>query len=128
MLGLLSYIPIIGKLFDTVGTITSKLQDTKVALARVTSEEERVRLEVEEKALEARLSGLIASQKGPLGWITAVAQGIIGLSIAILIAKMVVYDKAFGQWTSGHTDSLGKDLWDLLKIVVAFYFVTTWVR
>lgn len=127
-MGFLSFIPIIGKLFDTVGSITSKLQDTKVALARVTSEEERVRLEVQEKALEARLSGLIASQRGPLGWMVGLVQGIMGLTIAFLLVKLAVYDKALGQWTQGHTDPLGKDLWDMVKLVVGFYFVTTWIK
>lgn len=127
-MGFLSWLPFIGKAFDTIGSITNKISDTKVALARVTSETERARLEAELGELQAKRDGLIASQKGPFGWITNVVQGLLGLAIVVLVWKLAVYDKALGQWTHGHTEALGKDLWDLIKIAFGFYFVTTWFR
>ena len=45
----------------------------------------------------------------------------MGLCAAILVAKLLVWDLAFGQWTGGHTDKLSDQaFWILQTIIVAY--------
>lgn len=128
MFSLLSMIPVIGKLFDTVSTITNKLGDIKVATLNATTQQERDKLEAQARELESRRDVLIAQQKTPGGLLVTVIQSLLGLAVVIIMWKLVVWDKALGQWTSGHTDKLSPDIWDYIKVVTGFYFVTTWLR
>ncbi len=33
------------------------------------------------------------------------------------------FDKALGQWTQGRTDALSPELWQVVMVVVGFYFL-----
>lgn len=127
MFSWLSVIPIIGKLFDTVGTITNKLTDARIAAIQAGTEVERIRWEGEVKSLEARLTVMTAALNSPYGALVIIPQFLLGMAVVIIMWKIVVYDQALGQWTSGRTNALGKDVWDFIKIVTGFYFVSTWL-
>lgn len=125
---LLQAIPVIGKLFDTVSSVTNKLTDARIAARTAQSEDEKTAAAERVASLEARLGFMKAQQASPLGWLFNVVQALIGVAVALLVWKLLVYDKALGQWTSGHTDPLGEDLWDLMKLVLGFYFITSWLK
>ena len=42
---------------------------------------------------------------------------------AFLLTKIYIYDKALGQWTGGHTDPLDPNLWNVVMVVLGFYFL-----
>lgn len=125
---LLKLIPFVGQAFDLAGQITSKIGDLKVAQINAATEQERIKVGEQIAELEAKRAVLVAQASSPYGWITQTIQGLLGLAVVILMWKLVVWDKALGTWTGGHTDPLGSDIWDFVKIVVGFYFVTTWFR
>ena len=47
----------------------------------------------------------------------------LAMPVAILLWKVFVFDKAFGQWTFGTTDALSPELWQVVMIVIGFYFL-----
>lgn len=127
MFSWLSLIPVVGKLFDTVSSVTNKLTDARIAAIQAGTEVERIRWEGEVKSLEARQTVLIAALNSPYGVLVIIPQFLLGMAVVIIMWKIVVYDQALGQWTSGRTNALGKDVWDFIKIVTGFYFVSTWL-
>jgi hypothetical protein len=50
-------------------------------------------------------------------------RGLMAFPVVVLLWKLLIYDKALGQWTMGHTDALGDDLWKVVAAVIAFYFL-----
>lgn len=128
MFSLLSALPIIGKLFETVTSITNKLGDIKVAQINATTQQERDRLAAQSRELEAKRDVMIAQSKTPAGQVSIWIQNLLGLAVVIILWKIVVWDQALGQWTGGFTHALGKDVWDFIKIATGFYFVTTWFK
>jgi hypothetical protein len=44
--------------------------------------------------------------------------------VSILIGKVLVWDKALGQWTGGRTDALDPNLWQVVMVVLGFYFLS----
>jgi len=128
MLGILSLLPVVGKVFDTVGTITSKITDLKVAQVKAGTDEKRDRLAAEQKALEARRDALIALAASPGGMMVVIIQSLLGFAVVIIMWKIVVWDQALQELTHGFTNKLGDDVWEYIKIVTGFYFVSTWVR
>lgn len=128
MLGFLSFIPVIGKLFETVTMITNRLTDLKIAQVNAGTERERDKLTAEQKGLEARRDALIALAASPGGIMVIIIQSLLGMAVVIIMWKIVVWDQALQSWTGGYTAALGADVWDFIKIVCGFYFVSTWLR
>ena len=56
--------------------------------------------------------------------INRLVRALLALPVAILLWKVLVWDKALGQWTGGSTDPLSAELWQVVAVVVGFYFVT----
>jgi hypothetical protein len=114
---------ILGALTGLAGplaTIAGKILDTKAALAKAQSDDERNKLQVEMEQLNAQKSVLIAEAGSRLN---AIMRGLMAFPVVVLLWKLLIYDKAFGQWTMGHTDPLGDDLWKVVAAVIAFYFL-----
>jgi hypothetical protein len=103
-----------------IATIAGKLADTKVALAKAQTDEERNKINGEIEELHAQKSVLIAEAGSRLN---AIIRGMMAFPVVVLLWKLLIFDKAFGQWTGGHTDALGEDLWKVVAAVIAFYFL-----
>ena len=72
-----------------------------------------------EIALRQTEASIIRQEQG--WWLTALPRPVMGLCAAILVAKLLVWDLAFGQWTGGHTDTLSDQaFWILQTIIVAY--------
>lgn len=70
---------------------------------------------------EAELNAqVIIAEQGH--WLTRLPRPAIALAVVVLIWKLLVYDKALGQWTAGHTDPLGADIWSVVKVIIIAYF------
>jgi hypothetical protein len=76
-------------------------------------------LELEKREAEVNAAVVIAEQGN---WFTRSVRPAIGWSVVILLWKILVWDKALGQWTHGHTDPLGPDIWSVVKTVLIAYF------
>ena len=75
-----------------------------------------------EIAARAEATKLLIAEQGH--WFTRSVRPGIGWVILILLAKVLLYDKAFGQWTGGHTDALDANLWNVVMVVIGSYFGT----
>lgn len=127
-MGFLSLIPFIGKFFDTVSTITDRITNLKIAQVNAGTERDRDKLVAEQRGLEARRDALIALAASPGGIMVIIIQSLLGMAVVIIMWKIVVWDQALQSWTGGYTAALGADVWDFIKIVCGFYFVSTWLR
>lgn len=103
-----------------LATIAGKILDHKTALAQAQSDDERNRLNAAIEELHSQQAVLVAEAGSRLN---AIIRGLMAAPVAILLWKLLVYDKALGQWTGGHTDPLGSDLWKIVAAVIAFYFI-----
>lgn len=55
-------------------------------------------------------------------WVTRSVRPLLALPVIILIWKLLVWDKALGQWTHGSTDSLSDQVWWYCTTVTVAYF------
>lgn len=124
--GLLSLIGIVPNVLNTVNGITNAIANEKIAALNARTDQERVAAEERVQSLQAQRDVLIEDakhSKADLYMRLAIAIG-----PAVLLNKVLIWDKALGSWTGGHTDPLGTDLWAVVTAVVAFYFVTSIFR
>lgn len=108
-------------LFGTVNSVTAALSNEKIAQIQATSDEEKLRIQTRIDMLQARQAVLIAD--GGHSTLDLWIRAFLAFPVIAVTTKILVWDKALGQWTGGHTDALGADLWHLLMVVYGFYFV-----
>lgn len=49
----------------------------------------------------------------------------LAFPVVFLMWKVLIYDKALGQWTDGHTDALDPNLWLVVMTIIGFYTIDT---
>lgn len=108
-------------LFTTVNGITAAITNEKINLAQAQNESDRIAAQEKIASLQAKQAVLIAESGSSK--LNAFVRAAIGGSVAIVIAKLLVYDKALGQWTGGHTDSIDPNLWTVITAAIGFYFL-----
>lgn len=108
-------------LVDPISKITSQITQVKLERAKAETDQERIHADERIKGLEARRAVLVAESGGSK--INAIMRAAIAMPVAIVLWKIFVWDKAFGQWTSGRTDSLSPELWQVITAVIGFYFL-----
>jgi hypothetical protein len=108
-------------LFTTVNGITNAITNEKINLAQSQNEADRIASQEKIASLQAKRDVLIA-EAGHSN-INAIIRATIGGSVAFLLAKVYVWDKALGDYTGGHTDSLDPNLWNVIMATIGFYFV-----
>ena len=111
----------ISGLFGSVNHITDAISNERIAKLKATTEEEHVRADENIKTLEARRDVMIAESAHSN--INAIIRAVIALPVAIVLWKILAYDKALGEWTHGHTDALDPNLWNVVMVVIGFYFL-----
>lgn len=109
-------------LADPISRIAGKIADAKVAVANATTDKERVAAEERVKTLEAKRDVMVAESQDPTNRRMRAA---LASPVAVFLWKVIVFDKALGQWTGGRTDGLSPELWYVVMTVVAFYFLDT---
>lgn len=107
-------------LSDPIKGITDTIERVALAKENTKSEPARMAHESHMKALEARLA-VIQVTSNSLPW--RLARFLLTLPVIILMAKLLAYDRALGQWTGGHTDSLSWQEWSYIGTIVGGYFV-----
>lgn len=114
---------LISGFFGSVNGITNALSNAKIAQINATTKEEKIRADERVEALTLRRDVLIAdAAHSKIDMWTR-----LGFSIGpiIVLGKILIYDKALGQWTGGFTDPLGDMLWEVIMVELSFYFVYT---
>lgn len=110
-------------LINPISGIVKDIADAKVQLAKAETDEERVHAQERIGTLQARRDVMVAEAGGPYGWINAMMRGLLALGPTVLLLKIFIYDKALGQWTDGSTDALDPNLWQVVTVVLGFYFL-----
>lgn len=118
MLWLLQLIP---GLFTTVNGITNAIANERLKLIDAKTEQARITTQERITSLQAKRDVLVA-ESGRSN-INAILRSSIGASVAFVLAKLLVWDKALGDYTGGHTDPLDPNLWNVIMATIGFYFV-----
>lgn len=120
MIGILQAIPIVGKLFDTIDSVSKAIAQVQVNKQNATTEQERIRWHAEEEQLNGRMQYLKAQAGQPWGRIALLVQVIASVPVIAVIWKIVIWDQMLGL---GFTSPLGKDIWYLIYMVWSFWFL-----
>jgi len=107
--------------FSTITGITNAITNEKINLAQSQTESDRIASQEKIASLQAKRDVLIA-ESGSSN-INAFIRASIGGSVAIVLGKIFVWDKALGDYTGGHTDALDPNLWNVIMATIGFYFV-----
>jgi hypothetical protein len=78
-------------------------------------------MDLDKREAEVNAQILIAEQGN---WFTRLPRPLMGISVSILVFKILVYDLALGQWTHGSTDKLSPQAFWLMTTIVIAYFGT----
>lgn len=106
---------------DAITNITKAISDTKIAAINAKTQEERIAAEERVKTLEARRDVMVA--EAGVSKANIITRTLLAAPVGILLWKIFVFDKALGQWTGGTTDALSKELWQVVMVVLGFYFL-----
>lgn len=108
-------------LLSTVNGITNAITNEKINLAQSQTEADRIAAQEKIASLQAKRDVLIA--EAGTSKINAFIRATIGGSVAFVLGKIFVWDKALGDYTGGHTDALDPNLWNVIMATIGFYFV-----
>lgn len=108
-------------LADPISKITGQIAQVKLERAKAETDQERIHADERIRALEDKRAVLIA--EAGQSKINAFMRAAIAAPVAIVLWKIFVWDKALGQWTSGRTDALSPELWQVITAVIGFYFL-----
>ncbi len=113
---------LIGGLFGTINSITAAISNEKIALITATTQQEQIAANERINALQQRRDVLIAdAAHGSLDiWI----RSIIAIGPALYLFKIFVIDKVFGFIFHTTTDTLDPNLWNVVMVVLGFYFLS----
>lgn len=118
--GLLGMLP---GAFKSIDKITDAISNERLKKIEAKTKEEQIAAEERVKTLEAQRDALIAQSNKSS--VPIYVQSFVGACVAFLVGKLLVWDKALGQWTYGHTDPLGDDLRWIMISVMGFYFLSS---
>lgn len=113
----------VGSIIAPLASIAGKIADAKVEMAKAQTDQERVKAQERVETLQARRDVMVAEAGGPFGWINALMRGLLALGPTVYLLKIFIWDKAFGSVTHGNTDALDPNLWQVVMVVLGFYFL-----
>jgi hypothetical protein len=126
MMGLLSLIGglpgLISGLFGTINGITNAISNEKIALITAKTQEEQIAANERIDQLRQQRDVLIADASHG-SWDIWV-RTLIAIGPAVYIAKIFLWDKVLGSLTHGSTDPLDPNLWNVVMVVLGFYFLS----
>jgi len=132
-LSLITAIPsILGQLFGTVNGITKAIADEKIAGINATTEQERIHSAERVQTLQAKRDLMIA--EAGTSRLNIIVRSVIARGPATILTKLFIWDKVIGslvgcsqapRGTCGifTTDPLDVNQWQIVMIVVGFYFL-----
>jgi hypothetical protein len=106
--------------FTTISSITNAISNAKIAAIQATTEEAQIAANEQVATLQARRDVLIAdaNQSHMDIWI----RSLIAIGPSVYLAKIFIYDKVLAL---GNTDPLDPNLWNVVMVVLGFYFLAT---
>ena len=122
LLGKLIAAPVIGAILSPIinGLLTAQKQklDAVGSHEAVAADLAKRSFDLDMKEAEVNSSTIKAEQGN---WVTRSIRPLLALPVIVLMWKLLVWDKALGQWTSGTTDSLSDQIWWYCTTVTIAY-------
>lgn len=123
LLGKLIAAPVIGAILQPIigGLLTAQKQklDAVGSHEAVAADLAKRTFDLDQREAEINAETVRAEQ-GNL--ITRMIRPLLAMPVIILVWKLLVWDKALGQWTHGVTDSLSDQIWWYCTTVTIAYF------
>ena len=125
---------LISGMFGTINGITNAISNQKIAAINATTQEAKIAAEEQVQTLQARRDVLIA-EAGSGSRINLWMRVALAIGPAAILLKVFLWDKVIGSFagcaqappgTCGifTTDPLDANLWQVITIVLGFYFVS----
>jgi len=123
LLGKLIAAPVIGAILQPIigGLLTAQKQklDAVGSHEAVAADLAKKSFDLDMKEAEVNAETVRAEQGN---WVTRSIRPLLALPVIILVWKLLVWDKAMGQWTGGSTDALSDQIWWYCTTVTIAYF------
>ena len=100
--------------------IAGEIARVKVEAQNAETDQARIAKEEEVEILRAQRDVQIAEAGN--NW-NRIMRALLAVPVVILLWKIIVWDKALGQWTGGVTGALDSNLWIVVSTVLGFYFL-----
>lgn len=135
LISLLTSVPsLISGAFGTINGITKSLSDAKIASIKAVTAEEKIHADERVVTLQARRDTMIAEASSG-SRLNLIMRSVIATGPASVLLKIFLWDKVIGSFvgcsaaprgTCGifTTDPLDANLWQVVSIVLGFYFLT----
>jgi len=120
--------------FTTINGITASISNERIKKLDAETEQERIAADERIKSLEAKRSVLVA--EAGASRINAIMRACIGASVAVVIAKLLVWDKVIGSFSgcagpmgsalecaTFRTDPIDSNQWGIITAAIGFYFL-----
>ena len=121
-------------LLGTVNGITNAITNERINLAQAQTESDRIASQEKIASLQAKRDVLVA--ESGRSSINAIVRSFIGIAVAIILGKFLVWDKVVGSFmgcageagralecATFRTDTLDANQWSIITATMAFYFV-----
>lgn len=122
LLGKLIAAPVIGAILGPIvnGLLTAQKQklDAVGSHEAVAADLAKKAFELDSREAQVNAETVRAEQGN---WITRSVRPLLAMPVIIIMWKLIVYDKAFGTWTQGHTDQLSPEMWWFCTTVTVAY-------
>ena len=132
MLALLGLIP---GLFNTVNGITNAISNERLKLIDAKTDQQKIAAQERISSLQAKRDVMIAESGSSK--INALMRATIGASVAVVVAKLLVWDKVIGSFAgcagpggrgmdgcgTFATDLLDTNQWGIITAAIGFYFL-----
>ena len=120
--------------FNTINGITAAISNERLKKIDATTDQARIQADERIKSLEAKRSVLVAESGSSR--VNAFMRASLGASVAIVVAKLLVWDKVIGSFSgcSGpmgsamecatfRTDAIDPNQWQIITAAIGFYFL-----
>lgn len=112
---------LLGGLFGTLNGITAAISNAQIAKINATTQQEQIHAQEVINTLQARRDVMIAESAHSN--INAIMRFIVAVGPASYLLKIFLIDKTFGFLFHTATDPLDPNLWQVVMIVLGFYFL-----
>lgn len=109
--------------FTTISSITAAISNAKIAQINASSAEEQAAIQATIDQLQSQRDVLIADASQSK--IDLYMRSLIAIGPAVYLTKIFIWDKVLQQWTLANTDPLDPNLWNVVMVVLGFYFLAT---
>lgn len=117
---LLSIFAFLTALINPIATVTGKLADAKVALAKAETDKEKIGAQERVNTLTL-IRDVQVAQDANSKRVDNIMRVLLALPFVLYNAKLVVWDKML-EW--GSTDGLSEELFWIECAVISFYFIS----